>query len=97
MTWHKSGKAHVVLVILVAMLLASNETLQESNIKLCIYSGEKLEVKGSAICKVEYHTVIYKLPVVILAGNGPTLLGCSWLYHIPIQWTKLLFYNDLHT
>ena len=31
----------------------SIEHLQESNIKHCTYTGEKLEVKGSATCKVE--------------------------------------------
>ena len=67
----------------------STEPLQESNIKLCTYSGEKLEVKGSATCKVEYGNETYKFPIVVLAGNGPTLLGRNWLYHILIQWTKL--------
>ena len=30
------------------------EPLQESTIKLCTYSGEQLEVKGTAMCKVKY-------------------------------------------
>ena len=63
----------------------STEPLQESNIKLRTYSGEKLAVKGSATCKVEYGNETYKLPVVVIAGNGPTLLGRNWLHHIPIQ------------
>ena len=67
----------------------ATEPLQESTIKLCTYSREKLEVRGSAMCKVEYGNGTYKLPVVVLAGNGPVLLGCNWLHHIPIQWTRL--------
>ena len=62
----------------------ATEPLQESTIKLCTYSREKLEVRGSAMCKVEYGNGTYKLPVVVLAGNGPVLLGCNWLHHIPI-------------
>ena len=47
-------------------------------------------------CNVEYDDKIYRLPVVVLAGNGPILLGCSWLYHIPLQWNKL-FYSVLNS
>ena len=74
----------------------STEPLEESTIKLCTYSGEKLEVKGTAMCKVEYNGKTYKLPVVVLAGNGPILLGRSWLYHIPLQWTKLFLQCFTH-
>ena len=73
----------------------STEPLQESSIKLCTYSGEQLEVKDTAMCKVKYDDKIYRLPVIVLAGDGPILLGRSWLYHIPLQWTKL-FYSVLN-
>ena len=42
------------------------------------------------MCKVKYDGKTYRLPVVVLAGNGPILLGHSWLYHIPLQWTKVI-------
>ena len=73
----------------------STEPLHKSTIKLCTYSGEQLEVIGTAMCKVEYDGKTYRLPVVVLADNGPILLGRSWLYHIPLQWTKL-FYSFLN-
>ena len=69
----------------------STEPLQESTIKLCTYSREQLEVKGTAMCKVENDDKVYRLPVVALAGNGPILLSCSWLYHILLQWNKLFY------
>jgi len=59
----------------------STDPLQDTTIKLCAYSGEKLEVKGSALCKVEHDCKTYELPVVVLADNGPISLGRSWLYH----------------
>jgi len=62
----------------------STDPLQDTTIKLCTYSGEKLEVKGSGLCEVEYDGKTNELPVVVLAGNGLILLGYSWLYHISL-------------
>ena len=45
---------------------------------------------------MEYGNETNKLPIVVLAGDGPTLLGHNWLNHIPIQ-RKKLFHNVLHT
>ena len=46
---------------------------------LCTYSGEKLRVKGEVMCNVEYDGKMYVLPLVIIAGNVPTLIGRNWL------------------
>ena len=37
------------------------------------------------MCKVEYDGKTDRLPVIVLDGNGPVLLGPSWLYHIPLH------------
>jgi len=73
----------------------STDPFQYTTLKLCTYSGEKLEVKVSALCKVEFNGKTYELPVVVLVGNGPILLGHSWLYHISLRWTEL-FYKVLN-
>ena len=52
---------------------------------MCTYSGEQIGVKGEAMCNVEQ----YLLSIVVILGNGPTLLGRSWLQQIPLNWTKL--------
>ena len=67
----------------------SSEELQGSLVNLCTYSGEKLSVKGEAMCNVEYDGKMYVLPLVIVAGSGPTLIGRNWLRHIPINWSNL--------
>ena len=46
----------------------STEPVQESTIKSCTYSGQQLEVKGTAVCKVEYDDKIYRLPVIVLGA-----------------------------
>ena len=58
-------------------------------VNLCTYSGEKIQVKGEAMCNVEYEGKHYVLPIVVTSGSGPTLLGRTWLQHIPLNWSKL--------
>ena len=65
------------------------DPLQESVANLCTYSGEKIQVKGEAMCNVEYEDKHYVLPVVVTSGSGPTLPGRTWLQHIPLNWPKL--------
>ena len=66
-----------------------SEDLQASQVNLCTYSGEKFSIKGEAMCNVEYAGKLYVLPLVIMAGNGPTLVGRNWLRHIPLNWSNL--------
>ena len=67
----------------------SSDPLQQSVVNLCTYSGEKIQVKGEAMCNTEYKGKHYVLPIVVISGNGPTLLGRSWLQHIPLNWPNL--------
>jgi len=55
----------------------SSNILQESQVNLCTYSGEKINVKGEAMCNIEYEGKSYVLPMVIISGEGLTLLGRS--------------------
>ena len=50
-------------------------TLQETEPKLCTYSGEKLPIKGKITCEVSYGGQTYTLQLIVLAGEGPGLLG----------------------
>ena len=68
----------------------SSDPLQESQVNLCTYSGEKISVQGEAMCNVKYEGKQYELPIVVISGNGPTLLGRSWLQHISLNWSNLL-------
>ena len=49
----------------------SSDPLQESQVNLCTYSGEKISVQGEATCNVEYEGKQYELPIIIISGNGP--------------------------
>ena len=67
----------------------SSNPLQESQVNLYTYSGEKNSVQGEAMCNVEYEGKQDELPIIIISGNGPILLGRSWLKHISLNWPKL--------
>ena len=65
-----------------------SDSLQESAVNLCTYSGEKIQVKGEAMCNVEYEGKHYVLPIVVISRNGPTfrdepILLFSYLFFFP--------------
>ena len=63
--------------------------LQETEVKLCTYSGEQLPVKGKITCEVSYNGQSYTLPLIVLVGEGPTLLGRDWIQQIRLDWSTI--------
>ena len=57
--------------------------------KLKSYTGEVIGVKGTIEVEVEYEDQKAKLPLVIVDGKGPTLLGRNWLHHLRLDWSQL--------
>lgn len=57
-------------------------SLQDTEAKLSTYSGEQLLVRGKITCEVSYKAETYSLPLIVLAREDPTLLGCNWMEHI---------------
>ena len=63
--------------------------LDHCNIVLSTYTGQKLSVLGKFGTKVEYESKQYQLPLIVVKGNGPSLLGRNWLEHIKLNWVKI--------
>ena len=63
--------------------------LQDTEVKLCTYSGEQLHVKSRITCKVSYNGQTYTLPLIVLTGEGPTLLGRDWMQQIRLHWSTI--------
>ena len=63
--------------------------LKESTIRLQTYSKEPIGVVGDAEVKVAYEGQTGTLPLVIVKGEGPTLLGRNWLSQIRLTWSKI--------
>ena len=64
-------------------------SIQLTDIKLTTYTGEKLEVKGNIHVQVQYQGQRKTLSLLIVGGEGPTLLGRNWLQHIKLDWRAL--------
>ena len=63
--------------------------LQKSNTVLRTYSGEQIRVVGIIDVSVKYNTQVVTLPLLVIEGEGPSLLGCNWLKHIKHDWKSI--------
>ena len=63
--------------------------LEVSNVKLQTYSKEPLPVVGAQNVQVYYEGQSASLPLIVVKGDGPTLLGRNWLGTIRIDWCKI--------
>ena len=59
-----------------------------SEIKLRTYTGELLQVKGCMQARVSYREQEEALPLLVVAGAGPTLLGHDWLQKLRLDWQQ---------
>ncbi len=63
--------------------------LQESDIKLTTYTGELLKVIGKVEVEVSYDKQSAQVPLHVLKGNGPSLMGRNWLHSIRLNWGSI--------
>ena len=64
--------------------------LAKTSITLSTYTGERMNVAGRLQVKVRYGQQCVYLPLYIVEGGGPTLLGRSWLNEIRLDWGSML-------
>ena len=60
--------------------------LERTRIQLRTYTGEKVKPKGQIRVNVKKGTICTRLPLVVMEGRGPPLLGRNWLSKVPIDW-----------
>ena len=63
--------------------------LQHSGIKLTTYAGELLNVIGKVDIEVSYEGQNARVPLHVLEGNGPSLMGRNWLHRIKLNWGSI--------
>ena len=66
-----------------------NLDLKQTEISLRTYTGEKISPKGITEVVVEYNNQVSRLPLLVLKGNGPNLIGRNWLENICLNWTSI--------
>ena len=57
--------------------------------KLCTYSGECLGMLGKFSVADSYRDQQATLPLLVVDGSGPSLLGCDWTAHLTLDWQSI--------
>ncbi|KAL6461145.1 hypothetical protein MHYP_G00311110 [Metynnis hypsauchen] len=63
--------------------------LDKSSVNLKTYTGERVETLGVAKVNVVYKDIVKQLPVVVVSGKGPNLLGRGWIRELAVNWCTL--------
>jgi len=63
--------------------------LQNSRVKLHTYTEEALKVLGSIEVEVTYKEQRRSMPLLVVVGEGPSLLGRGWLAKLKLDWQEL--------
>ena len=67
-----------------AVLCHSNVTY----VTLRTYTADRLPVVGEIHVHVQYGDQTSDLPLLVVRGVGPALLGRDWLQHIRLDWAR---------
>ena len=63
--------------------------LNSSKVKLQTYTKERIDVLGSITVEVTYKGQNKSLPLLVVGGEGPSLLGRDWLTELKLDWREL--------
>ena len=64
--------------------------LQPTQFHLKTYSGESLPLLGEIRVAVKYKTQEMQLPLVVVQGKKPVLLGRNWLEKLNLDWSTIV-------
>ena len=65
------------------------KALKETGLKLRTYTGELVRPAGVGQVDVSYEGQVLTLPITVVKGNVPTLLGRDWLASLKLNWAEL--------
>ena len=69
--------------------LFPNAILQKPTLTLRTYTAEAIRVIGQMTVTVKHHKFQGKKILYVVSGNGPSLLGRSWLSDIQLDWARI--------
>ena len=70
--------------------------LRRPEVQLRTYSGERLRVLGELDVKVRYGNQVAVLPLIVVRGEGPSLLGRNWMMTLRLHWENLFRTEQPH-
>ncbi|KAK7909343.1 hypothetical protein WMY93_014027 [Mugilogobius chulae] len=71
--------------------------LKETKLKLRTYTGGHVQVLGVVDVTVEHNNQKQVLPLHIVSGNRPALLGRKWLKKLKLNWQEVFMVVDKET
>ena len=63
--------------------------LSKPSVRLRTYTGEELKLVGEAVVQVQYQRQQEDLNLIVVEGNGPSLIGRDWLQRIKLNWADI--------
>ncbi|XP_072182146.1 uncharacterized protein [Diadema setosum] len=63
--------------------------LSQSDVVLRTYTGDKIPVVGACNVNVRHNAQDLELPLLVVAGDGPNLLGRNWLARLKLDWNTI--------
>lgn len=66
-----------------------------SSLKLKSYSGQMIPIRGYIMIPVQYEKQQVTLPLVIVKGNRPALIGRNWLKKLQVHWKQIFTVNQV--
>ena len=63
--------------------------LTKSNTSLITYTGEQVSILGTLMTRALYKEQSHRLPLYVVKGNGPSLLGRDWLNFFRLDWKEI--------
>ena len=75
----------------------SHIPLNDTNVTLKTYCGDKIDLLGEIQVKLEYGNQSFSVPLIVTKGNNPSLLGRKWLNKIKLDWGSIFNVNTCNT
>lgn len=68
----------------------SRVPLRPTTARLLTYTGEQVSVKGELeVAVIDESGQRFVLPLLVVAGNGPSLMGRDWLSKVQLNWREV--------
>ena len=71
--------------------------LPSTKVKLKAYNGVQIPVYGEVWLQVVYDQQKRVLPLIVVDGDGPPLLGRNWLKELQLNWRHIFFVSKTET
>ena len=75
----------------------TEKSLRHSPVKLHTYTGESIKVVGATDVTVEHNGQTITLPLIVMKGKGPPLLGRNWLTVLKLDWQHIFSVDSNHS